>query len=257
MKFEMILFGKVSGGQGYSEIWRAGCERVFFFWLFVWFFWLGFFFFRGEIQLKQRGLCHFKCCDWVHCLGAVWKWEEWGACSCSPSSPGVWTSSAQHIQISLKGEQPLWQLCSSLLSWKSKAGGQESRGVALALLLGVSRQFWGKHPWLVCVWSVQGQRVRGAVHSSCAECGCSTPCWALQRSLEASPQPCWILENRWMSPGAAFYWALLKWRISKQFGKRFLGVVSNLSYSVQKLQGNQKLGTLVLGNIKTGSETWL
>lgn len=154
----------------------------------------------------------------MHCLGAIWKWEEWRSLFLFSARPGMWTSSVLHIQISWKGEQSLWQRCSSLLSWKSKTGGQASRGVALALLLGVSRQFWGKHPWLVCVWSVGGRRVRGAVGSFCAECGCSTPCWAVQRSLEVFSQLCWILEKKMDVPR---YCILLKWRISKQLEKRF------------------------------------
>ena len=41
MKFEMILFGKTSRGQGYSEFWRAECG--------FWFL----FFFHDEMQLKK------------------------------------------------------------------------------------------------------------------------------------------------------------------------------------------------------------
>lgn len=166
------------------------------------------------------------------------------------SGPGVWTSSAQHIQISLKGVQSVWQrCCSSLLSWKSKTCGQETWGVVLVMLLGVCRQFWGKHLWLVCVWSVEGHRVRGAVGSSCANFGCSAPCWAVQRSLEASLHLCWTL-GKDLYP-QVLHFTQLGWNEGfPNSSDRNFWVVSNLSYSVLKQQGNQKLRILVvvLGN---------
>lgn len=194
-KCEMILFGKVHRGQGYSEIWRAEYGRVFFS-------------FHGQIQLKQRGLCHFKCC-----IASVQYGNERSAGACSCSLPSlVWRSSVQHIQTSVKGEQSLRQLCSSLLSRKSKTAAQETLGALLALLLGVSRQFWGQHPWL-CL-EVGGQRVGGAVGSSSAKRGCSTPCWAGQGSLEK--EGC----------SQALHFTQLFW--NEGFPERDFWVVSNL-----------------------------
>lgn len=118
-------------------------------------FWFVFFFFHGEIKLKQSGLCHFKCCAGMHCLGAIWKCEEWRSLllffvqGCERAHPNLLQGSATLVTVLLL-----------LLSWKPNTGGQETWAVVLALLLG-PQEILRVDPW-PCL-EVEGQRRRGAV----------------------------------------------------------------------------------------------